>query len=451
MVASLVLAACSSGGATKPDGGGGAGGATPAGGSSGTGGQAGAGAGGKGGQAGAGVAGAGGHAGAAGGQAGAGGQGGGASGQGGAGAVCGTPPPAIVLPPENWPWGCTGGWNLDLSFDALGFASADAIWGAASDDLYVVGAASGRGAVAHFDGTSWSGLGSLPSGATPARYDAIWGTSANDVWIAGSATITRRVNQGAWTDASNGIPTGTNTRVVSLWGSGSAMFAAVDTRSGGTYTAGVYQWSGTTWQRMSTPVVTGNVELGGVWGWSPGLFYAVGGKLDTSGQRSGGIIWVYDGCAWSDQSSVLPPDTLELVTISGADGLTIVGGYFTGSPDPSIAALTFNLLGGFVRYNDTSPVGKLMNRVTSVWVDSAGALVGGAADTPAGSVANGDARIGYAASGLTNAPLDSIAAVVTGFWNLPGTNLVWTTTYSTAAPARVYAGHCQQNDPNGGF
>jgi hypothetical protein len=229
------------------------------------------------------------------------------------------------------------------------------------------------------------------------------------------------------------------------------MFAAVDTQSGGTSTAGVYQWSGTTWQRMSTPVVTGNVELGGVWGWSPGLIYAVGGKLDASGKRSGGIIWVYDGCIWSDQSRVLPPDTLELVTINGADGLTIVGGYFTGSPDPSIAALTFNLLGGFVRYNDTSPVGKLMNRVTSVWVDSAGALVGGAADTPAGSVANGDARIGYADPVLTNAPLDGVAAVVTGFWNPPGSNLVWTTTYSTAAPAGVYAGHCQQYDPNGGF
>src|SRR5256886_9075186 len=51
------------------------------------------------------------------------------------------------------------------------------------------------------------------------------------------------------------------------------------------------------------------------------------------------------------------------------------------SPAPSIAALTFNKLNGFVRYND-DPLGKVMNRVTSVWVDSAGALVGGAADMP---------------------------------------------------------------------
>ena len=42
-----------------------------------------------------------------------------------------------------------------------------------------------------------------------------------------------------------------------------------------------------------------------------------------------------------------------------------MGGYFTGSPDPSIAALTFNQFGGFVRYNGDS-LGKVMNRVTSV-------------------------------------------------------------------------------------
>ena len=227
------------------------------------------------------------------------------------------------------------------------------------------------------------------------------------------------------------------------------MFAAIDGQSGGTYTAGVYQWSGTIWQRMSTPAVTGNVRLGGVWGWSPGLFYAVGGKLDASGTRSGGFIWVYDGCTWSDQSIVLPPDTLELAAINGAGGVTIVGGYFTGSPDPSIAALTFNLLGGFVRYND-DPLGKVMNRVASVWVDIGGALVGGAADMPIGSVANGDARIGYADSDLTSTAVDSVASLVTGFWNPADSDLVWATTYSTAAPARVYAGNCHQYDPNGG-
>ncbi len=53
-----------------------------------------------------------------------------------------------------------------------------AVWGAASDDVWSVGAA---GTILHFDGRDWAPVES----GTSLPLNAVWGTSSNDVWAVG--------------------------------------------------------------------------------------------------------------------------------------------------------------------------------------------------------------------------------------------------------------------------
>jgi hypothetical protein len=62
--------------------------------------------------------------------------------------------------------------------------NAKALWGTASDDLWLVNA-SGVDAVMHWDGHVLTAAQGLPSDA----YQAIWGTDARNVWVSNASGV----------------------------------------------------------------------------------------------------------------------------------------------------------------------------------------------------------------------------------------------------------------------
>jgi len=81
--------------------------------------------------------------------------------------------------------------HLPLFFNAVSFAPT-AIWGTASDNLYVV---AGSGIRIHFDGTNWISAPFL----TTADLAAVWGADANTVFAVGQGGRIAQLAAGVWT------------------------------------------------------------------------------------------------------------------------------------------------------------------------------------------------------------------------------------------------------------
>jgi hypothetical protein len=95
-----------------------------------------------------------------------------------------------------WPVGPADVWvvgqNAALHFDGNGWTSANisaqttalGVWGAAANDVWAVGRASGGGGfISHFNGLAWTPV--LPN--PPTSLQAIRGRSARDIWAVGEA------------------------------------------------------------------------------------------------------------------------------------------------------------------------------------------------------------------------------------------------------------------------
>ncbi|HSR99779.1 MAG TPA: hypothetical protein VLM79_22150 [Kofleriaceae bacterium] len=133
--------------------------------------------------------------------------------------------------------------------------------------------------------SSWK----LLASEQPAALLSVWGTTADNVWVvggrselAGAPTILHR-SGGAWTRVDS------NQRGIDLWwvfgfDGGDVYF----TGSGGA----ILRYRNAQFERMVTPR-TGTIF--GLWGASPDDLWAVG-----SGDDNRGIVWHYDGIAWTD-------------------------------------------------------------------------------------------------------------------------------------------------------
>ena len=77
-------------------------------------------------------------------------------------------------------------------------------WGAASDDVWVVGAA---GEIVRYDGSTWT---RVPSG-TPEHLEGVWGAAPDDVWAVGRSGTIRHWDGRSWGRALSGTELG-------LWG-----------------------------------------------------------------------------------------------------------------------------------------------------------------------------------------------------------------------------------------
>jgi hypothetical protein len=93
-----------------------------------------------------------------------------------------------------------------------GLHSYGAIWGTASDDIYLVGAA---GVARHFDGTTWT---PIALGTQTRDLTTIHGTSANDVFIGGAGTL-QHFDGTTWAPITTGVDTGSRDTVAAVWAS----------------------------------------------------------------------------------------------------------------------------------------------------------------------------------------------------------------------------------------
>lgn len=257
--------------------------------------------------------------------------------------------PAQDDEPGLWFW---NGTNLTVAnVAARGYYYS--LWGSSASDVYAVGP---DGAVAHFDGNTWSTI----SLGTETHFLAVGGTSANDVYVSGADVIYHFDGTGWSPMISRGIAR-------AIWGSDSAnVFVAADVirryrgsawiypqaprgstlfavnRSGAETIAvgkqgvalvnnGVYwratttgtgqtlrgvwdrvavgdggtilSWNGSVWIPVSSSTTN---DLYDVWGTSPSDIYAVG---------RGGALLHYNGSAWSSDP-----------TWSGSDDLVAIAG-----------------------------------------------------------------------------------------------------------------------------
>lgn len=132
------------------------------------------------------------------------------------------------------------------------------VWGAAPDDLWAVGGDGfNRDPIAcHFDGAAWT-LAELPALAieSHALYK-VWGTATDDVWAVGDAGLLVHFGGPAtgWVET----PSGTESDLISLWGTGPAEILAV----GGRTTGVLARWDGAQWTTQEVPALAG---LNGIW------------------------------------------------------------------------------------------------------------------------------------------------------------------------------------------
>lgn len=194
------------------------------------------------------------------------------------------------------------------------------VWGAAPDDVYVVGDA---GTILHYAQGAWS---SQDSG-TQARLRSVWGSGPGDVFAVGDDGTILRNDGSGWAAQ----PSGTTASLLGVWGSGSSNVFAVGTENG----SGIaLHYDGNAWsQAASFP--TGS--LLGVWVADQSNVYVVGFG-GTRPVASGGIIYeipvdsVFSsndgGASWAPLFDVWYDD-LSSLWGSGASELFAAGGNFT--------------------------------------------------------------------------------------------------------------------------
>ena len=149
-----------------------------------------------------------------------------------------------------------------------------AIWGAAANDVWVVGR---WGVVLHWDGADWS---IVPLGTASHLY-AVYGIASDDVWAVGQGVF--RWDGATWSRMPS--PPG-SAELKGVWGSSPDDIWVV----GG----GLFRWNGATWTVETVP---GWEDLRGIWGFAADDIWAVG--MDPPVGAAAVILIHWDGTAWS--------------------------------------------------------------------------------------------------------------------------------------------------------
>jgi len=180
-----------------------------------------------------------------------------------------------------------------------------AMWGAAADDVWAVGAV---GHVVHWDGTAWAEV----STPTTRRLRAVWGASASDVWAVGEGGRLVHWDGTAWTNSS----LATSGQLEGVWGA-----AADDVWVVGQGGA-LFHYDGGGWTDLTSAAIT-TADLLEVRGTAAGDVWAAGV----------GVVLHYGGASWT------PVDVGEVAEWRGI--------YPRGAADVFLAGV-----GGRVRHYD---------------------------------------------------------------------------------------------------
>lgn len=191
-----------------------------------------------------------------------------------------------------------GGRHFTPSLAAPSSQNLNAVWGAGSADVFLVG---DGGVILHGSGASFTAM-TDPAG-TPSLY-AVWGTSATDAYAVGSGNTILHLVTGGWV-----LQTAVGATVLrGVWGSGANLYAV---GSGGT----ILHSSGTSWTPQTSNTA---VDLYGVWG--------AGGELWAVGDGGTVLRSTGDG-QWAPQTSGLP-SAIGLASIWGSSAADV---YAVGS------------------------------------------------------------------------------------------------------------------------
>lgn len=179
------------------------------------------------------------------------------------------------------------------------------MWGSASNDVWAAAIAPGsvfasKGALLHFDGTSWSVHTTFDHLVT-----TVWGTASDDVWAGGEYGKMSHWDGKTW--APHPSPDGIVSR---LWGAASDDVWGID----GTE---LVHWDGATWSRVSLP---GTVTEG---------LQAITGTSthDVWTATFNGTVFHWDGSSWS-QATKVPDGGVSDLYAAAPNDLWVSGRFF---------------------------------------------------------------------------------------------------------------------------
>ncbi len=161
-----------------------------------------------------------------------------------------------------------GTWLAD-DVDALvdPFVTLYGAWGAAADDVWVVGGmatpGTSPGVILHWDGVAWR-----RSAEADGPLYKVWGAAADDVWAVGDDGVIMHGDGATWT----AVETGTTARLVAVMGRAADEVYAV----GGDADGVVLRYDGARWAAVATTPE----PLAAVWT-APGAALVVGGSEGT--------------------------------------------------------------------------------------------------------------------------------------------------------------------------
>jgi hypothetical protein len=146
----------------------------------------------------------------------------------------------------------------------------DTVWGSSGTDIFAAGVG---GRILHYDGSSWSPMGST----TVQELACLWGSSGKDVFAVGFSGTLLHYDGNAWSP----MDSGTHDHLIGVWGSSSSDVFAVG------LSGTVLHYDGQSWSPMDSGTRS---HLIAVWGSSGSDVFAVG---------MSGTVLHYDGQSWS--------------------------------------------------------------------------------------------------------------------------------------------------------
>lgn len=184
------------------------------------------------------------------------------------------------------------------------------IWGSSPSDLYAVGGIpfpGGEPTIIHYDGSTWEAI-EVPElmRANVFAFFKVWGSGPNDVWVVGQRGAVVHWDGTSWSEELIGA----SVDMISLWGTGPDRIVVVGGRGNGTF----FTYDGSSWQEGEIPL--GLPGLNGVW---------VGESIHVVGEQ--GTIYTFDFDSRTELADESIATSLTLHAIFGdGERLTSVGG-----------------------------------------------------------------------------------------------------------------------------
>jgi hypothetical protein len=323
-------------------------------------------------------------------------------------------------------------WGRDASFDALKIDGADiqlvgGMTGTSANDLYVSIATYAKGAIGHWNGSTWTNeaLPSTPS--VPTKVGGIWTPDGTTVYATGADVNASRLfvrTGGVWTNAPN-QPSTISMEDVTGTDANNVWVLGQDAGIGK-----IWKKSGASWSLQSLPALPFPHRMLRIWALNANNVFATGFSLNGNSDPNGGILVRWNGSSWSKVAG-LPADCIQVGAIHGTsiNDLFVTGQKSNGH---GVVYHVTNNLSTWDEYSDPN-----VDFYYPVWSKSTGAVLAGGV-VPPGNAGAMRTTVDSMMSSPTTASIDGLATSAVQFWPQPGSDEVHFV--HIAAPG-VKAGH----------